>query len=189
METLAYLLLFAVIVVAIIGAVAARDHWVSRVPRASVVRRHVARGLEGPPLWLTLGTAAVIAWGVITMLVFAPLGVLYTIIGLESGETALAISGLLIAGVAVNGFAIGAAMVGCGRAMMSRDRAALRRLASRIVAHHGVVALAMIPAGLGAFVLALLPCGIGGLIALVVISGTRPRSAALLTPSARAASA
>lgn len=186
-----FLMLFAVVVIAGSATAAARNDELDRgEPRASVVINRVARGLGGPPAWVSLATFAVIVWGIATALIFAPLGVLYTIVGLDSGRLSMTLSGLLIAGVAIHGFALGAAMIGSGRSMMARDGETLRPLARRMLAHHVAVLLALVPAGVEAVGLALLPCALGGLLALAVsASGIRPGSGERPRLFARAASA
>jgi len=135
--------------------------------------------MAGPPRAIVAGhrlspapaatalSALAIAWGILTIVFFAPLGLLYAQVALGSGSMRMAVGAVLIAAVSFVGFAVGVAHIRAGAALVKPSVRQSHQLTRTSLIHHGSVVAAFVVAGSEVAWLAFGGAAIGAAIALL----------------------
>jgi hypothetical protein len=125
------------------GSIAEPPAVVGDDPYRTMVVAGGARPRHVPALCIAASFTS-IAWGMVTMLMFAPGGLMFLLCGYVSHPAAFP-GGLLVLMVSLHGFVIGARLIAISRALVVRSAGAAvraRSVAVRSLAHHGGVAAA-----------------------------------------------
>lgn len=140
--------------------------------RASLIEMYRRRSV--PPVTV-IASALGIGWGLLTMFVFAPAGIVLCLFALPAAGshpiTAVGFAALMVS--IIHGFALGARLIGLSRALVVHARAAstdaIRGAARATLIQHllvaGAFALIALPRESGLFAIAAVPCAIGLVLA------------------------
>ncbi|MBO6939910.1 MAG: hypothetical protein JJ863_33370 [Deltaproteobacteria bacterium] len=125
---------------------------------------------RGAPLLVRFAAGANIAWGLITMLIFAPAGCL---LFLFAGEAPFFV--MVLAVVVFSGFLLAVRLMGTAGAVLINETAKVRNTVSWSLVHHMAVALLFALAGMAKFrhapevaLLPSIPAAIGILLAVLL---------------------
>ena len=133
---------------------------------------------NGAPWALRFTSGANAAWAVLTMMIFAPAGLLLLLF--TADEAPLAALPLLA--VCVDGFVLGGFLLGSARALLRREKLdEIPKRATWSLLHHGAVMLTMLLIGLlsGEWFMAAMsavPCGVGIGLAVALRGAARKAS-------------
>ena len=160
METITALTIISLVLGAAVSAALARRHaalWESARAIALPAGRRLSPAAGAPALVAVAATLS-IALGLMTLVVFAPLGLLLGWLGLASPRVLAMVA--LIA-LCINGFGIGTGSLRAAGALYRRDRDLLLMMARRGAVHHAAVLALFVYLDGELAALAAIPCLLG----------------------------